>query len=58
MPDQVLLAAMPGRGGSLLRLALLPVLRLMAKRWIAAGHGCDCSLEVVRPPESDRQSTP
>jgi hypothetical protein len=53
MTNEVLRAAMPGPGGSLLRVSMLPLLRLMAKRWIAAGRGCDCSLEVGRPPQSD-----
>lgn len=36
-----------------------PVLRRLARRWIAVGQGCDCSLEVsaaLPAPESDRQS--
>lgn len=54
-----------------LRLALPPGLRWLApvaapglvrlgRRWIAAGLGCDCNLEVQGGPgaESDRQSPP
>jgi hypothetical protein len=28
---------------------LAPVLRRLARRWIAAGAGCDAALEAVRP---------
>lgn len=31
-------------------------LRRLARRWIAAGRGCDCSLEPWPPDRSDRQS--
>jgi hypothetical protein len=32
-----------------------PVLKRLARRWIAAGTGCDSSLEVEMTPQSDRQ---
>ena len=54
-PAEVLRAAVPGRW---LQALLLPLLRRLAGRWIAAGRGCDCSLEVERPAQSDRQSPP
>jgi hypothetical protein len=54
-PNEVLRAAVPGRWLSSL---LLPLLRRLAGRWIAAGRGCDCSLEVERSVQSDRQSSP
>ena len=54
-PAEVLRAAVPGRW---LQAWLLPLLRRLAGRWIAAGRGCDCSLEVQRPTQSDRQSPP
>jgi len=53
-PDEVLRAALPGRR---LPALLLPVLRRLAGRWIAVGRGCDCSLEVERFAQSDRQSS-
>jgi hypothetical protein len=35
-----------------------PVLRRLSRRWIAAGKGCDCHLEVAVAPQSDGQSSP
>ena len=37
--------------------ALAPLLGRLARRWIAAGKGCDSSLELVQEPKSDRQSS-
>jgi hypothetical protein len=40
---------------------LATLLARLAARWIAAGQGCDCSLEVAPAAaarDSDRQSTP
>lgn len=54
-PTEVLQAAVPGRW---LRVLLRPLLRRLAGRWIAAGQGCDCSLEVEVSVQSDRQSSP
>jgi len=56
--SEVALAALPSR---LHRLApaLAAWLRRLAPHWIAAGQGCDCSLEVQTgepPRQSDRQS--
>lgn len=47
-PAEVLKAALPRplRG---LAFVLLPLLGRMAKRWIAAGRGCDSSLQVDVP---------
>lgn len=55
-PDAVLRAAIPVWLGRWMHPCLLPLLRRQAARWIAAGQGCDCSLEVERPAQSDRQS--
>jgi hypothetical protein len=46
-PVDVLAAAVP-RGMRWLAPLLAPLLRRWATRWIAAGTGCDSSLEVVR----------
>ena len=53
-PEEVLAAALPA---ALARLApgLARLFSRFAARWIAAGQGCDCELEVDGP-ESDRQS--
>jgi hypothetical protein len=59
-PREVLGAAAPAGLGWLVPV-LVPVLRRLAGRWIAAGLGCDCSLEVEQRPftgQSDRQSAP
>ncbi len=59
-PRKVLRAALPVGLGWLAPL-LLPLLRRMAGRWIAAGQGCDCSLEVSTGEagtQTDRQSAP
>ncbi|MDE2615816.1 MAG: hypothetical protein KGL73_02210 [Burkholderiales bacterium] len=59
-PREVLGAALP-TGLGWLAPVLLPVLRRLAGRWIAAGQGCDCSLEVSpgqADPQTDRQSAP
>jgi len=55
-PAEVLDAALPSRPGRWLRPLFLPLLRRLASRWIAAGQGCDCSLQVDRPVQTDRQS--
>jgi len=55
---QILRDALPAWLRSLAPI-LVPVLRRLAGRWIAAGQGCDCSLEVVSGVprrESERQS--
>jgi hypothetical protein len=57
-PVEVLQAALPVAPGRWLQPLLLPLLRRLAGRWIAAGRGCDCSLEVAAPGQSDRQSPP
>ncbi len=54
-PAEVLHAAWPSRW---LRPFVLPLLRRLARRWIAAGQGCDCSLQVDRSVQTDRQSGP
>src|SRR5262245_37322378 len=46
-PEVVLRAALP-RGLRWTQPGLLPLLRRLARRWIAAGQGCDCSFEVER----------
>jgi hypothetical protein len=56
-PRDVLQAALPAGLHWSLTL-FLPVLRRMARRWIAAGTGCDCELEVLSRAESDGESTP
>jgi len=59
-PREALRAALPA-GLGWLAPVLLPVLRRLAGRWIAAGQGCDCSLEVSpgQPDtQTDRQSAP
>lgn len=40
--------------------AMAPLLSRLARRWIAAGQGCDSDLEVQSPAsrQSDRQSQP
>ena len=39
----------PGRGWAFPRRVAGWLLRHLGARWIAAGQGCDCSLEVERP---------
>lgn len=59
-PREALRVALPTGLGWLVPV-LLPVLRRPAGRWIAAGQGCDCSLEVSpdQPDtQTDRQSAP
>jgi len=59
-PREALRVALPTGLGWLVPV-LLPVLRRLAGRWIAAGQGCDCSLEVSpdQPDtQTDRQSAP
>ena len=57
-PQTVLLTRLP-RALRGLAPVLAPGLARLAPRWIAAGTGCDCSLEVLPLPdsESDRQSS-
>lgn len=57
-PAEVLQVALPVWPGRWLRPVFLPLMRRLAGRWIAAGRGCDCSLEVERPAQTDRQSIP
>lgn len=47
-PREVLIQALP-RGLQSLAPLLAPVLRRLSLRWIAAGQGCDSSLEVTMP---------
>jgi len=58
-PQDVMRQALP-HGLRWLAPAGAPLLGRLAYRWIAAGQGCDSSLEVHRPAdaESDRQSPP
>lgn len=44
----VLQAALPGRWPALVGV-MAPALHALAARWIAAGHGCDSSLEPQIP---------
>lgn len=53
-PAALLLTRWPAPPLSWLRWPLARMLARLAPRWIAAGQGCDCSLEVERP-RSDRQ---
>lgn len=55
-PQEVLSEAMP-RWLRPSALVLGPVLARLAKRWVAAGQGCDSTLEVARPAESILLST-
>ena len=48
-PRDVVVQALP-RGMRAVAPALAPLLRQLAARWIAAGSGCDSSLEVTMPP--------
>lgn len=60
LPQEVLRAALPAVLRWLAPVAT-PGLSRLAARWIAAGQGCDCSLEVIPPEkrdETDRQSMP
>lgn len=58
-PRDVLLAALPrGLRWTATLFLLVLVLRLTARRWIAAGKGCDCELEVLSGARSDGQSAP
>ena len=50
-PQAVLNEAMP-RWLQPIAYVLSPVLARLAKRWVAAGQGCDSTLEVARPTES------
>ena len=47
VPGDVLASALP-RGARWLAPLLAPLLRRLGARWIAAGTGCDSSLEVVQ----------
>ena len=51
VPDEVARAALPRWLQALAR-PLAAGLRRWAPRWIAAGSGCDSSLEVARAPEA------
>jgi hypothetical protein len=55
-PEPVLRQALP-RWFGWLAPALSPLLWRLARRWIAAGKGCDSSLEVAQESKSDRQSS-
>jgi hypothetical protein len=55
-PEAVLRQALP-RWFQWLAPTLAPLLWRLARRWIAAGTGCDSSLEVAQEPKSDRQSS-
>lgn len=59
-PQDVLRQALPPRLSGLGAVLLVPLLTRMVRRWIAAGQGCDSSLEVQTAveAESDRQSRP
>lgn len=48
VPDEVLRAGLPRRL-RFLSPALLGLLKRWARRWVAAGVGCDCDVEVQRP---------
>lgn len=54
-PESVLRQTLPRRLGGLVP-ALAPLLWRLARRWIAAGQGCDSDLKVSKPPQTDRQS--
>ena len=61
-PDALVQARWPGHGRAWLRALGHRMLAWLAPRWIAAGQGCDCSLEVQQPgadgvegAETDRQ---
>lgn len=58
-PERTLCAALPA-GLKGFAPGLARVLRRLAKRWIAAGRGCDCSLETVvsREPQADPDNSP
>lgn len=47
-PEQVLNAALPTWAKAAAS-GLATVLPKLARRWIAAGKGCDCSLETIKP---------
>ena len=52
-PVSVATAALPaslGRASPFVARTIASVLRRLAKRWIASGQGCDCSLLVDKPP--------
>ncbi|MFN4359417.1 MAG: hypothetical protein ACK4F4_01680 [Hylemonella sp.] len=57
-PDAVLRTALASWPGRWMRPWLLPLLRWQAGRWIAAGQGCDCTLEIEASARSDGQSGP
>jgi hypothetical protein len=54
-PESVLRQALPSRL-RWLAAALAPLMGRLSRRWIAAGQGCDSSLEVAIEPQTDRQS--
>jgi hypothetical protein len=54
-PQAVMHHALP-RGLKAWSIVMAPWLRRLAGRWIAAGTGCDCDLDVVVGVQSDRQS--
>jgi hypothetical protein len=56
-PRAVLQAALP-RGLRWSGVLFVPVLSRLARRWIAAGQGCDCDLEVLPLGQTDGQSGP
>lgn len=55
-PDAVLAQALPA-ALRWLRAPLQWLLRQLARRWIAAGWGCDCSLELERPAPTPTQTS-
>lgn len=57
-PEAVLRAALATWPARWMRPGLLPLLRWQARRWIAAGQGCDCTLEPEATLRSDGQSAP
>jgi hypothetical protein len=53
-PFSVTMTALParlGRAKPFVARAIASVLRRLAKRWIASGQGCDCSLVIDKPPD-------
>jgi hypothetical protein len=55
-PHEVLRQALPVWAQGLTPV-LAPLLGRVSRRWIAAGKGCDSSLELAPQPQSDRQSS-
>ena len=47
-PHAVLVQALPRWAAALAR-PLARVMPALARRWIASGTGCDCTLETIRP---------